>query len=98
MSSDFGKKLLTLRKQRNMTQDQLAKRLDIAKSTVSTYEKGAAYPSMEVLCKIGAVFGVQTDYLLGLETRNWVCVDGLNEQQVELVERLVAALKETNLP
>ena len=53
---------------------------------------------MDVLCKIGAVFDIQIDYLLGLETRNWVCVDGLNDHQVELVERLIAALKENDLP
>lgn len=94
--AELSKKLVQARKRRHMTQAQLAERLNIAKSTVSTYELGSASPSAEVLCNICTVLDVQADYLLGLDGRQWICLDGLDEKQMELIERLVAALREVN--
>ncbi len=54
-----------LRKQRNMTQEELGKVLDIQKAAISKYENGRAEPSTDVLKKMSALFGVSIDYLLG---------------------------------
>ncbi|MFG6273942.1 helix-turn-helix domain-containing protein [Megasphaera hexanoica] len=54
-----------LRKQRNMTQEELGKVLDIQKAAISKYENGRAEPSTDVLKKMSAFFGVSIDYLLG---------------------------------
>ena len=54
-----------LREELNMTQQELADKLDGAKSTVAMYEKGDRKPSMEVLLKLSEIFDCSIDYLLG---------------------------------
>lgn len=54
-----------LREELNMTQQELADKLNGAKSTVAMYEKGDRKPSMEVLLKLSEIFDCSIDYLLG---------------------------------
>lgn len=59
-----GKNIRTLRRDRNMTQDELAKILGVTFQSVSRWENEIAYPDIELLPKIAACFGVTTDELL----------------------------------
>ena len=61
-----SEKLKTLRKERKITQEQLAKILGVERSSVGKYETGTL-PSMEILTRIATYFGVSVDYLLGRE-------------------------------
>ena len=63
---DFSAKLKQLRKARKITQEQLAKMINVERSSVGKYETGVL-PSMEVLRRISAVFDVSVDYLIGQE-------------------------------
>ena len=49
------------------SQVELAKRLGLSKQTVSNWENDNIQPSIEMLIRLSNVFGVSTDYLLGLE-------------------------------
>ena len=60
----FGEKLSLLRKQRGMTQMELAEKLDISRQAVSKWERGTAEPSIENMVSIGRVFDVSVDDLL----------------------------------
>ena len=55
---DFSQRLRELRKQRGLTQEELARELDIAKSSVSMYENGKRKPSFEVLEMFADFFNV----------------------------------------
>lgn len=61
----FGELLAELRKDRGMTQKQLAEQLHVSVGTVSNYENGAHLPDLEKLVELADHFGVTTDYLLG---------------------------------
>ena len=63
----FPQRLRELRKQRGLTQEELAKELDIAKSSVSMYENGNRKPSFEVLEMFADFFNVNLDILRGSE-------------------------------
>lgn len=54
-----------LREELNMTQQELADKLEGAKSTIAMYEKGNRKPSLEVLVKLSEIFNCSIDYLLG---------------------------------
>ena len=54
-----------LREELHMTQQELADKLDGAKSTVAMYEKGDRKPSMDVLLKLSEIFDCSIDYILG---------------------------------
>ena len=63
---NMGEKLKTLRLNRNLTQKQIADRIGLAISAISSYESGMRYPSYETLIKLARIFHVSADYLLGL--------------------------------
>ena len=44
---DFPEKLLTLRKANDMTQEQLAEKLDVSRQSISKWESGQATPELE---------------------------------------------------
>lgn len=58
-------RIKNLREELNMTQQELADKLEGAKSTVAMYEKGDRKPSLEVLVKLSEIFNCSIDYLLG---------------------------------
>lgn len=60
----FGEKLSFLRKQRGMTQLDLAEKLDISRQAVSRWEQGTSEPSTENLISIGKLFDVSVDVLM----------------------------------
>lgn len=66
----LGKIIAKLRKDRGMTQRELAELLHVSVSTVSNYEQGIHEPDIEKLLKIAACFHVTTDYLLGASNNN----------------------------
>ena len=61
---NFSEKLLTLRKAKDLTQEQLAEKLDVSRQSVSKWESGQVTPDLEKLVEISAIFDVTTDYLL----------------------------------
>lgn len=61
----FAERLKLLRAQRNLSQSQLAKKLNISQSAVGGWEILKAEPGHETLCLVADVFGVSLDYLLG---------------------------------
>lgn len=62
---DFSKRLRELRKERGLTQAELAKELELAKSSISMYENGKRKPSFEVLETFADFFNVNLDTLYG---------------------------------
>ncbi len=67
----FGSKLRELRKQAGLSQEELAKKLGVSKSTIGMYEQGQRKKpqSDAVLKKIADYFSVSLDYLMGYEGR-----------------------------
>ena len=62
----FGELLRELRKDRGMTQADLAKELSFAPLTISAYERGRSVPDDATKVKIAKIFNISLDYLLGL--------------------------------
>ena len=62
----LGKKLSSLRKERNLTQDEFAKALNIGKSTVAMYETDKRTPDAEMLKVLASFYKVTIDYLLDM--------------------------------
>ena len=55
-----------LRESKGMTQVRLSIELEVSQETVSAYEKGKHYPSVDVLLKMSDIFDSSIDYILGL--------------------------------
>ena len=61
---EFNEKLQGLRKERGLTQDELAKELYVSRTAISKWESGRGYPSIDSLKEIAKFFGVTVDELL----------------------------------
>lgn len=89
----MGEKLKALRLEKNLTQKQVADRIGLAISAVSSYESGMRYPSYEALIKLARIFHVSTDYLIGMtDTRN-IDVSGLNDEEIACVLQMIDILR-----
>jgi len=61
---EFHEKLQQLRRQHNLTQEQLAQQLFVSRTAVSKWESGRGYPNLESLKAISRLFSVSLDTLL----------------------------------
>ena len=57
----------TLRKKMGFTQVELAERLNVSQSTITSWENGTRRPDLDLLPMIAQIFGVSVDELLGRE-------------------------------
>lgn len=63
--ASFNDRLLSLRKQRDLTQSDLANKIGLNKQTISQYERGVRRPDLETLMLLCDFFNVSTDFMLG---------------------------------
>ena len=64
---EFNQKLQQLRKQKGLTQEELAESLFVSRTAVSKWESGRGYPNIDSLKAISGFFGVTIDELLSGE-------------------------------
>ena len=81
----FGEILSELRKDRGMTQQDLANQLSVSVHTISSYERNLILPSDEIKIQIAKLFNVSLDYLFGVTT---------NPSKIEDVDSSVIILKD----
>ncbi len=62
---NFQEKLVKLRKEKGMTQEELAFEVGVSRQSVSKWETGEAEPSVSTLLSLSQTFGVSVDYLIG---------------------------------
>lgn len=75
-----------LRKEKNMTQIRLSIELDVSQETVSAYESGKHFPSVQILLKLSEIFNVSCDYILGLSDVKYIQSGGeYNFDEIALV-------------
>lgn len=67
---NLGSKILELRKQKNVTQEELAAELGVTAAAVSKWENGYTLPDILMLCALADFFAVTTDELLG-RAKEW---------------------------
>lgn len=60
-------RLKSLRLLEKLTQNQLAQKLNISRSTYTYYENGKCQPSLSAIITISSIYKVSIEYLLGIE-------------------------------
>ena len=65
MSETMGQIIRRLRKERNLTQEELAEQLNVTFQAVSRWENGTGMPDISQVVPLSNVFGVTTDVLFG---------------------------------
>lgn len=80
----LSNRLKQLRKEKGLTQTELAKLINIGNKTISDYERNITSPDIETLNVIAGYFNVSTDYLLG-KTNQKNPKQQLSESQVQIL-------------
>ncbi len=86
--SILGDRLKKLRKDKKITQKELAKILNIQNTTLSQYENGVNEPNDEMKVKIADYFGVTIDYLLGRSNVKQINAD-IDKEANELADEII---------
>ncbi len=90
---DLGEKIRMFRTARGLTQTQLANKLNLSKSSISKYESGQKFPTLETLINIAAFFHTSLDELVGLEKGATISVKGLTSNQMAIINDLLTEFR-----
>ncbi len=96
MIYDVADRIKKLREQNSLTQTELAKKLNITRSSVNAWEMGISAPSTQNIIELSELFKVSTDYLLGVNETACVSVAGLSDKDIELIHSIITHLKDSH--
>lgn len=89
-------RIKALREARGWTQAELARKMNMTRNGINSWEQGLSMPSPPSLVDLARLFSVSTDYLLGVENYSAVNVTGLNEADVAILAQLADRLRESH--
>lgn len=103
--TDLGKRILDLRKRKNLSQTDLANAVGISYAQIGRYETKDTQPPAEVLKKIADALGTTVDYLISGDTgekakaalkdsellQQFKAVEGMSEDDRTVVKKLIDA-------
>lgn len=87
-------KIKTLRETNGMTQNDIAKRLGITRSSVNAWEMGISVPSTMYIVELAKLFAVSTDYLLGLDHRAVLDISDLDGESARILTEMARYMRE----
>lgn len=94
MVYDFGLRLKELREKKGLSQQEVANRLEVTKHTISGYERNIISPSIGLLVKLALLYGTSIDYMMGLDERPHIYLDGMTENHQKLIQDIVDRMKQ----
>lgn len=93
IKSMVAKNITELRLLNNMTQLELAEKLNYSDKTISKWERGESSPDISVLVELANLFGVSLNYLVGIETID-EAVQENKQREIKYNRRAIAYLSE----
>lgn len=97
----LGINLKKLRQENNLTQEELAKRINTSRSNIANYENDKNMPSIDILERLAKVFKCSTDFLIGLDDfrnlyeeysdiqKSILILDKLSRFEIEFLEKII---------
>lgn len=89
---NFNKRLKALRSEKKLTQEDVARRLNIQRATYSGYERGIIMPPYEKINALAHYFNVTVEYLMGDDEKT----DNLDARKI--LTDLINELRQSNRP
>ena len=87
----FGKRLLEVRKSKNLSQELLADKIGTKGPAIGRYERDVSQPALETIIKLAIVLEVSTDYLLGVSDSE---IKPENSERLLEIQKLPEAIQE----
>lgn len=89
---DLGIRIKDLRDKHKWSQEELGRKINKSKSTISLYESNGKVPPGDTLIDLAALFNVSLDYLVGIDKNEMVSIDRLSDKQKTIVHTLLIEL------
>ncbi len=89
----FGEKLSSLRKQANLSQSDIAIKLNVSRQVVSKWEKGVGLPDVDNLKNIASLFGKTIDELIDYKVEN---IKFNYDETIEEIDKVNSKIKNVN--
>lgn len=96
----FASTLRNLRKEKGLSQSELAHQLYVSCSLICAYEKNLRMPSLDILIRLAIFFDCSVEFLLGIENKaisndeHYLNISGLNKRQVEILSNLIEEFRQ----
>ncbi len=87
----------TLRENAGYSQAELAKKLDVTRSSVNAWEMGISTPTTYYIIALSKLFHVSADYILGLKNELSISIDGYSKEQLDILYSLVKYFDSQNI-
>lgn len=85
----LSERIKELRDKAGYSQAQLAKKLDVTRSSVNAWEMGLSAPTTPYVVAMAKLFHVSADYLLGIESELSLSLDGFTDEEIALIYQLL---------
>ena len=89
----IAERIKELREEKAWTQTELAKILGVTRSCVNAWEMGISVPSTQYVVELASLVHISTDFLLGVEATASVSVEGLSDEDIQLVHTIIDHLR-----
>lgn len=89
-----GMRIREVREQSDLTQEDLAKRIHVSRSSVESWECGQTYPSIDNCVALSNIFHLSTDYFFSPIPHKRVILDQLSEREEQMVYEMLAFFDE----
>lgn len=93
-----AERIKELREANGMTQNGMARKLSVTRSTVNAWEMGTNKPSIDKLSDIADLFQVTTDFIIGRSSEQIIDVTRLDPEGIEVTRRLLHYMQSLQKP
>lgn len=83
-----------IRERKNLSQADVAARLNLTRGQISAYECNTSYPSVEKLIDLAVLLNVSVDYLLGINNRPCIFLDDFSPNQQKSIQKIIEMLRQ----
>lgn len=91
-------KIKELREIAGYSQAQLARKLDVTRSSVNAWEMGLSTPTTQYIVALAKLFHVSSDYLLGLDSQMTITLTQYTQEEIEVLYSLIKYFDSKNSP
>lgn len=85
----IAERIKSAREKNNLTQADLGKKLGVSRAGVNAWEMGISIPSTKNLVELTKILNVTSDYILGIDDCERVCIDELSYDEKQIIYNLV---------
>lgn len=85
----IGERIKELRIRNDLTQTDLARKLQLSRSAINAWEMGISIPSTQYIIELAALFKTSADYILEINREESINISDLSNEEKNIIYRLV---------